>query len=142
VLPYYLSDFITAPYNLTFVFQIVPLLSQSSPPLPAAADISALVNRIQYGGDEVVKAKEGAGSATLSMAYAGAEFAAKVLKALSGEAGIVTPSFVHLSADKGGGEALKKDIGADLDYFSSNISLGVKFPFLLRFPRRSDGSKL
>ena len=26
---------------------------------------------VQYGGDEVVKAKDGAGSATLSMAYAG-----------------------------------------------------------------------
>jgi malate dehydrogenase len=26
------------------------------------------VNRIQFGGDEVVKAKDGAGSATLSMA--------------------------------------------------------------------------
>ena len=26
---------------------------------------------IQFGGDEVVKAKDGAGSATLSMAYAG-----------------------------------------------------------------------
>jgi malate dehydrogenase len=29
----------------------------------------AVVNRIQFGGDEVVKAKDGAGSATLSMAY-------------------------------------------------------------------------
>ncbi len=26
---------------------------------------------VQFGGDEVVKAKDGAGSATLSMAYAG-----------------------------------------------------------------------
>lgn len=30
-----------------------------------------LLAGVQYGGDEVVKAKEGAGSATLSMAYAG-----------------------------------------------------------------------
>ena len=29
--------------------------------------------RIQYGGDEVVKAKDGAGSATLFTAYAGAK---------------------------------------------------------------------
>lgn len=28
-----------------------------------------MVKRIQFGGDEVVKAKDGAGSATLSMAY-------------------------------------------------------------------------
>jgi len=31
------------------------------------ADIAALTHRIQFGGDEVVKAKDGAGSATLSM---------------------------------------------------------------------------
>jgi malate dehydrogenase len=29
------------------------------------------VEGVQFGGDEVVKAKDGAGSATLSMAYAG-----------------------------------------------------------------------
>jgi malate dehydrogenase len=103
---------------------IVPLLSQSSHPVPASADLSALVKRIQFGGDEVVKAKDGAGSATLSMAYAGAEFAFKILRAVSGEKGIVTPSYVHLTADSSGGEALKKNIGADLDYFSSNVELG------------------
>lgn len=35
---------------------------------------------IQFGGDEVVKAKAGAGSATLSMAYAGFRFAEAVIK--------------------------------------------------------------
>lgn len=30
-------------------------------------DIKALSHRIQFGGDEVVQAKDGAGSATLSM---------------------------------------------------------------------------
>ena len=35
------------------------------------ADREALTVRIQFGGDEVVQAKAGAGSATLSMAYAG-----------------------------------------------------------------------
>ena len=36
--------------------------------------LSELVRRIQFGGNEVVKAKEGAGSTTLSMAYASANF--------------------------------------------------------------------
>jgi malate dehydrogenase len=36
---------------------------------PDSEKWKALVNRIQFGGDEVVKAKDGAGSATLSMAY-------------------------------------------------------------------------
>ena len=50
---------------------IVPLLSQSNHPDISGTVRDELVNRIQFGGDEVVKAKEGAGSATLSMAYAG-----------------------------------------------------------------------
>ncbi|PCH43075.1 NAD-malate dehydrogenase [Wolfiporia cocos MD-104 SS10] len=107
---------------------IVPLFSQSSHPLPsdfAKADLETLTKRVQFGGDEVVKAKDGAGSATLSMAYAGAEFASKVLKALKGEAGIVAPSFVHLSSDAAGGEAIRKEIGTDLDYFSVLVELGT-----------------
>ena len=73
-----------------------------------------------------MKAKDGAGSATLSMAYAGAEFAAKVIRAIGGEKGIVAPSFVNLAANKESGEALKKEIGKDLGYFSAPIELGVR----------------
>ncbi|KAH7882218.1 malate dehydrogenase [Phlebopus sp. FC_14] len=106
---------------------IVPLLSQSSHPLPPSIDqstIDSLINRIQFGGDEVVKAKDGTGSATLSMAYAGAEFAGKVIRALKGEKGIITPSYVNLTADKNGGNALKKELGKDLEYFSAPVELG------------------
>ncbi|AET37803.1 malate dehydrogenase MDH2 Ecym_2046 [Eremothecium cymbalariae DBVPG len=50
---------------------IVPLLGAAQKRYGFSADQRfALVRRIQYGGDEVVKAKNGAGSATLSMAYA------------------------------------------------------------------------
>ena len=94
--------------------QIVPLLSQSSHPLPTGlspTDKDALIKRIQFGGDEVVKAKDGAGSATLSMAFAGAAFAEKVLKALKGQHGIIAPSYINLDADKSGGEVLKKALG-------------------------------
>lgn len=108
--------------------QIVPLLSQSSHPLPSGftqEQIAALTNRIQFGGDEVVKAKDGAGSATLSMAYAGAEFAAKVLRAMKGEEGIIAPAFVHLDADAEGGKVVKSEIGKDLEYFSARVELGV-----------------
>jgi malate dehydrogenase len=83
------------------------------------------VKRIQFGGDEVVKAKNGAGSATLSMAYAGAEFAHKVIRAFKGEKGIVAPSFVSLAADPAGAAVLKKDLSQDLEFFSSNVELGV-----------------
>ncbi|KAF8494950.1 lactate/malate dehydrogenase [Russula emetica] len=106
---------------------IVPLLSQSSHSLPAsvnAGKLEALTKRIQFGGDEVVKAKDGTGSATLSMAYAGAEFAIKVIKAVAGEKGLVAPSYVHLDADKEGGAVVKKEIGKELDYFSANVQIG------------------
>jgi len=107
---------------------IVPLLSQSSHPIPnlSAEAHAALLKRIQFGGDEVVAAKGGAGSATLSMAYAGAEFAAKVLRALKGEKGIIVPSYINLTADKAGGDIVKREIGKDLEYFSSPVELGVE----------------
>jgi len=111
------------------ISQIVPLLSQSSHPLPTSLGtekLEALTKRIQFGGDEVVKAKDGTGSATLSMAYAGAEFATKVIKAIAaGEKDLVAPSYVHLDADKEGGATVKKEIGKELDYFSANVQLGV-----------------
>jgi hypothetical protein len=63
---------------------------------------AALVKRIQFGGDEVVKAKDGAGSATLSMAWAAAKFSDALLRAMNGETGVIIPTFVQsdLYADK------------------------------------------
>lgn len=106
----------------------MPLLSQSSHPLPSSIDagkLEALTKRIQSAGDEIVKAKDGTGSATLSMAYAGAEFAIKVIKAVTGEKGVVAPSYVHLDADKEGGAVVKKEIGKELGYFSATVQIGV-----------------
>lgn len=77
-----------------------------------------------------MQAKAGAGSATLSMAYAGAEFAEKIVKALNGEKGIVTPTFVSLSSDKSGGEFVQKELGKDIEYFSTRVELGVRFSSL------------
>ncbi|CAD6268790.1 unnamed protein product [Miscanthus lutarioriparius] len=58
-------------------------------------DIEALTKRTQDGGTEVVEAKAGKGSATLSMAYAGAVFADACLKGLNGVPDIVECSFVQ-----------------------------------------------
>ncbi|ELU44687.1 malate dehydrogenase [Rhizoctonia solani AG-1 IA] len=95
---------------------IVPLLSQIGQSLqPDSEKWKALVNRIQYGGDEVVKAKDGAGSATLSMAYAAAKFTNQLLRALNGEKGIVAPTFVK--------SPLYEKEG--VEFFSSAVELGV-----------------
>lgn len=69
---------------------------------------------MQFGGDEVVQAKGGAGSATLSMAMAGARFAESLLKAAQGQKGVIEPTFVE--------SPLFKDQG--VTYFSSNVELG------------------
>jgi malate dehydrogenase len=64
---------------------ILPLLSRVPGAKFSDADLDALTHRIQFGGDEVVQAKAGAGSATLSMAYAGYLFTEGVIKASKGE---------------------------------------------------------
>lgn len=93
---------------------IVPLISQSGHGDIKGEKLDALVNRIQFGGDEVVKAKDGAGSATLSMAMAGARFAESLLKASQGEKGVIEPTFVD--------SPLFKDQG--IDFFASKVELG------------------
>mmetsp|Transcript_4298 Transcript_4298/g.11979 ORF Transcript_4298/g.11979 Transcript_4298/m.11979 type:complete len:229 (+) Transcript_4298:112-798(+) len=74
---------------------ILPLLSQVPGANFSQDDLAALTHRIQFGGDEVVQAKAGAGSATLSMAYAGYLFTENVLKALRGEEGVVQCAYVE-----------------------------------------------
>jgi len=101
---------------------IVPLFSQAKPSVNIPSDkLDAIVHRVQFGGDEVVKAKDGAGSATLSMAYAGFRFAESVIKALKGEKGIVEPTFVYLPGVPGGEEVAK---ATGVDYFSVPCELG------------------
>merc|ERR1719318_2055423 len=69
---------------------ILPLLSQVVPKTTFTDDeIASLTDRIQNAGTEVVQAKAGAGSATLSMAYAGARFAFSILEAMNGKKGVV-----------------------------------------------------
>jgi len=64
---------------------ILPLFSQVPGFSPSDDEREAMTVRTQFGGDEVVAAKAGAGSATLSMAYAGYLFTENVLKGLAGE---------------------------------------------------------
>ncbi|KAG0165724.1 malate DEHYDROGENASE, NAD-dependent [Apophysomyces sp. BC1034] len=104
---------------------ILPLLSQ----VPGTDKLSQtqldeVTHRIQFGGDEVVKAKDGAGSATLSMAFAGARFALNVIKATKGAEGIVECTYVHLDADKEAAAAVKNITGEELEYFSLPVELG------------------
>jgi malate dehydrogenase len=91
---------------------ILPLFSQDpiASKLPADA-IEPLDKRTQDGGTEVVEAKAGKGSATLSMAYAGARLGGAVLQGFSG-----TPTTEC---------AYVKSSVTDLPYFSSKVTFGV-----------------
>merc|ERR1712157_588435 len=91
---------------------ILPLFSQDAVGATLSEeDIKRLDPRTQDGGTEVVNAKAGKGSATLSMAYSGARFGYAVLHGLSG-----TPTtecaYVMSSV-------------TDLPYFSSKVTFGV-----------------
>merc|ERR1711963_1142366 len=75
---------------------IIPIISQCTPAVSFPQDQrEALSVRIQNAGTEVVEAKAGAGSATLSMAFAAAKFATSLLEALNGDQGKVECAYVR-----------------------------------------------
>ena len=93
---------------------ILPLLSQAEPAglTFTPEELEKLTVRIQNAGTEVVEAKAGAGSATLSMAYAAARFAESCLRGLAGEADVVECAFVPSTVEP------------SLAFFSSKVKLG------------------
>lgn len=96
---------------------IVALLSQAQPPLPkmSQADIEALDKHVQEAGTEVVEAKGGAGSATLSMAYAAAKCVESVLMGLSGVKQIAC---AYVNVEELG------VAGVDTEYFAGKVEFG------------------
>ncbi|RDX72003.1 Malate dehydrogenase, chloroplastic, partial [Mucuna pruriens] len=93
---------------------ILPLLSKTRPSVSFTdEEVEELTVRIQNAGTEVVEAKAGAGSATLSMAYAAARFVESSLRALDGDGDVYECSFVQ------------SDL-TDLPYFASRVKLGRK----------------
>lgn len=91
---------------------IIPLVSQATPSVSfPQPELEALTKRIQEAGTEVVRAKAGAGSATLSMAFAGARFVFSLISALQGKEGVVECAFV-------------KSTETEASYFSTPLLLG------------------
>lgn len=94
---------------------ILPLLSRSTPECKSKLtqeQVEALTHRIQNGGTEVVMAKAGAGSATLSMAKAGADFALALVRAKQGKRGEVVCTYVE------------SDVVPGCQWFSTEVTLG------------------
>jgi len=78
-----------------------------------AAEVQALDKRVQDAGTEVVNAKDGKGSATLSMAYAGARLGKAVL---AGLAGTPTTECAYVVSDG----------VSSLPYFTTKVTFGPK----------------
>lgn len=92
---------------------ILPLFSHVEACNKIPADkLNELDKRVQDAGTEVVNAKKGKGSATLSMAYAGARLGKAVLSGLSGEKGVQECAYVASSV-------------SDLPYFASRVTFGL-----------------
>jgi len=89
---------------------ILPLLSQVEGATFSEEEVAALTPRIQNAGTEVVNAKAGGGSATLSMGAAAARFCMSLVKGIQGE-DVVDYAYVE-----GNGE--------DAQYFAQPVRLG------------------
>lgn len=107
---------------------IIPLISQCTPKIELAEDkLKAMTERIQDAGTEVVKAKAGAGSATLSMAYAAARFTDSLIKATQGQSGVVECTFVASDVTEAPYFATPILLGPN--GVAKNLGLGTLSPF-------------
>merc|ERR1712054_564985 len=90
---------------------IMPVFSQDkyAKGIPAS-DIPALDKHVQDAGTDVVNAKAGKGSATLSMAYAGARLGKAVLAGLAGQ---TVTECAYVASDVAG-----------VPYFASRVVFG------------------
>ena len=90
---------------------ILALFSQAKPSTSGLSqqDIVALDKHVQDAGTEVVEAKAGAGSATLSMAYAASKFADAVIRAQTTKDVVIECCYVNNGGD---------------DYIAGKVQLG------------------
>ncbi|MFT5311749.1 MAG: malate dehydrogenase [Paraglaciecola sp.] len=89
---------------------ILPLLSQVEGVQFTDAEVASLTTRIQNAGTEVVEAKAGGGSATLSMGQAAARFCLSLVDAMRGD-NVVEYTYVEVNSE-------------DAVFFSHPVRLG------------------
>ncbi|MBU3824035.1 MAG: malate dehydrogenase [Candidatus Oceanisphaera merdipullorum] len=128
---------------------ILPLLSQVAGASFTDEEVEKMTHRIQNAGTEVVEAKAGGGSATLSMGQAACRFALSLVKALSGEKDVIEYTYVDGGSEhaqffaqpvllgKNGVEKVlpygklsafeQKALDSMLDTLQGDIKIGVEF---------------
>ncbi|NIF21434.1 malate dehydrogenase [Candidatus Pantoea multigeneris] len=128
---------------------ILPLLSQVAGVTFSDQEVAEMTRRIQNAGTEVVEAKAGGGSATLSMGQAAARLGLALVRALQGEEQVIEYAYVEGSGEYArffaqplllgkGGVVERKPIGAlsqfeqaaldgMLETLKKDIKLGEEF---------------
>jgi len=94
---------------------MIPVLSHVEGLTFTAEEAKALTIRVKEAGTTVVNAKDGMGSATLSMAYAAARFTSSIIKALSTGETVREVAYIDAHAFK---------IDTPTQYFGLAIELG------------------
>ncbi|KAH8270131.1 hypothetical protein KR018_004305 [Drosophila ironensis] len=112
---------------------ILPILSKCKPELKCDEDERlAVIHRIQEAGTEVVKAKAGLGSATLSMAYSANLFVSSLIRGIVCNGEELVEEYAYVQTEDG-----------PTEFFSTRLALGpqgVKENFGL--PDMEDDEKL
>jgi len=92
---------------------IIPVVSQCKPPPNFPKEtVNLVTHEVREAGSEIVEAKHGHGTVTLSIAWSAHEFVNSLLSAIKGQKGIVETAFVKTTG------------GKPLEYFSNQIELG------------------
>ncbi|KAL4772081.1 lactate dehydrogenase/glycoside hydrolase [Aspergillus nidulans var. acristatus] len=92
---------------------ILPIYSQAEPLVDLDKEtLAAVIHRVQFGRDEIVKSKKGAGSATTYLAYAGSRFVKAIVAAMNGESG---------------GQEIAQELGIAINDLKADITTGVSF---------------
>lgn len=109
---------------------MIPIFSQVTSLCLSEQELDQLTHRVQFAGDEIVKAKNGTGSATLSMAYAGYKIISKFVDLLCGNISEFEDIlYIPLKNSKGKsiaqGASKVLDFTGNVSYFSIPVTINL-----------------
>lgn len=112
---------------------IVPIIHKWAKSLQSDV-YDALVHRVRFGGDEVVKAKDGKGSATLSMATAANRFVESIVTSIVTGKEVTEIAFVKINELPGAVDKIPAVVKSKTQYFSVPLSLSSNGVERIEFP--------
>jgi malate dehydrogenase len=118
---------------------IVPLFSHITPKLSLTNhQIIELTNRIKFAGFDLVKAKGGSQSATLSMAHAVAKFTSSIVNTLTNNESFVDSAYVCLNTNYEAKLKVESLVGK-VEYLASSIEINSNGVNKIWLPKQISG---